>query len=145
MTKADVDLDGARLSSDRSRRRLAVRPGGISKQLAFSAGPVFQRIAGSAAALQVNVVGAQRDFLSSWMESVRSRFFNHWRGTPPHLGHTVLLSTATSILHSGESDGMKIRWTANRKIQYRELMKQGTPPKKCCRCRSEKHIRTPSR
>src|SRR5216684_3544952 len=101
MTKADVDLDGARLSSDRSRRRLAVRPGGISKQLAFSAGPVFQRIAGSAAALQVNVVGAQRDFLSSW--------------------------------------------TANRKIQYRELMKQGTPPKKCCRCRSEKHIRTPSR
>src|SRR5260370_29262833 len=109
--------------------------GGISKQLAFSAGPVLQGIAGSAAALQVNVVGAQRDFLRSGMESVRLRLIHRWRGTFHRLGHTVLLSTATSILHSGESDGMKIRWTANRKIQYRESMKRCVSPKERCRCR----------
>ncbi len=122
--KAPVAWNPASLSGDRFRRRLAPRLAGFFEQLALSARPVFERISGRAIALQINMVGAQRDLFRCRTVPDCSRLSHCWRGTLPRLGHKILLSTPASILHLVESHRLRIHWRINRKIQYIESKKR---------------------
>ena len=115
------------LSSDRFRRRLAARVAGFFLKLPLGAGPVLERISGRAAALQIDMVGAQCDLLGCRTGPACSRHPHCWRGTLPRLGHTLLPSTAAFILHLVESHRFRIHWRANRKIQYIESRKRSPP------------------
>lgn len=116
-------------SGDRSRRRLAARLAGFFEQLALSARPILEGISGSATALQIDLVGAQRNLLRCWLDPDCSRLFHRWRGTLPRLGHTLLLSTGASSLLFVESHCLRIHRRAHRKIQYIESMEQVPPMK----------------
>jgi len=107
----------ARLSGDQFRSRLATRLAGFFKQLALGAGPVLQRISRCAAALQIDLVGAQRDFFPSRTHFSCPRLFHGWRGTLPILGHALPLSTAAPILQLMERHLLEIRLRWHRKIQ----------------------------
>src|SRR5260370_29727858 len=87
------------LSSDGLRHRFAARAAGFHKQFALGARPIFERISRRAVALQINLVGAQCDLLRCRLGPGCSRLSRRWRGTLPRFGHTLLLSTAASILH----------------------------------------------
>src|SRR5467141_3221441 len=117
----------ASLSGDRFRHRPAARLAGFFLELALGARPVLKRISGSATALQINLVGAQRDLLGCWIGQDRSRLSHRGRGTLTCLVHSLLPSTAASILHLGESHGFRIHCRPNRKIQYNKSTKQAPP------------------
>src|SRR5260370_10920986 len=106
------------LSGDRFRRRLAPRLADFFEQLAFSAGPVLERISGRVTALQIDMVGAQRDLFRCRMDPGGLRLSHHWQGAVLRLGHTLLLPTAASILHLVESNSIGNHWRGNRKFQY---------------------------
>src|SRR5260370_38513832 len=107
----------AMLSGDQFRPRFAAKLARLLLQLAFSAGPVLERISGRVTALQIDMVGAQGNLLRCRMDPGGLRLSNHWQGAILRLGHTLLLPTAASILHAVESNSMRNHCRCNRKIQ----------------------------
>src|SRR5258708_29549082 len=63
----------ASLSGDRFRHGPSARLAGFFLKLALGARPVLERISGSATALQINLVGPQRDLLLCRIGPDRSR------------------------------------------------------------------------
>ena len=122
--KAPVGWNPASLSGDQFRPRFALKLGGFFEQFALSTRPIFERISRRATALQINMVGAQRDLFRCRTVSDCSRLSDRWRGNLSRLGHKILLSTPTSILHQVESHRLRIHWRINRKIQYIESKKR---------------------
>ena len=127
LRKPDGDLESRALSSDRFGRGPAARLAGFFLELALGARPVLERISGSAAALQINLVSAQRDLLGCRISPDRSRLSHCWRGTLACLAHSLLPSTAASILHLGESHRFRIHCKPNRKIQYNKSTRRAPP------------------
>src|SRR5712664_3931126 len=117
------------VGGDRLRRRFTARLAGFFLELALGARPILECISGRAAALQIDVVSAQRDLLRCRMDPGRSRISPCQRGTLARLGQILLPSTAASILHFVESHRFRIHWRPNRKIQY-TVSTQRAPPER---------------
>src|SRR5260370_19514843 len=93
----------AMLSGDQFRPRFAAKLARLLLQLAFSAGPVLERISGRVTALQIDMVSAQRDLFRSGRDRGGLRLSHHRQGAVLRLGHTLPPPTAASILHAVDS------------------------------------------
>src|SRR5208283_2501994 len=98
-------LAGLGLGGDGLGSRLAARLDRSFGQFAFGANPIAQGIPGSAATLEINVIGAQSDIVLRGLRPVGARLLLLRRGTYPRPCHTVLLSTTPFILTGGSAGG----------------------------------------
>jgi hypothetical protein len=82
------------LSGDQFRPRLAARPAGFLQEFTFGARPIVERVSGCAAALQVNLIGAQGNLLGCRARRCCLRLSRAWHGSVARLWHPILLSRA---------------------------------------------------